>query len=136
MVEHGQYGIDTSRVYSECTSEEARSFPTICVRIIQRYLQFLAKLDLKGMRIDTKVFPVTPGGHASAQLKETFKSSLEALGPHKIRVFYLHIPDRSVPFEDTLRAVDELFKAGHLCVFRRLSSFYNPDQLSTARNSD
>lgn len=66
------------------------------------------------MRIDTKIYPVTPGDHKPEKLKETFKLSLQALGPHKIRVFYLHAPDRTVPFEDTLEAVDELHKAGHL----------------------
>lgn len=66
------------------------------------------------MRIDTKIFPVTPGDHAPAKIKETFKLSLEALGPNKIRVFYLHAPDRTVPYEDTLEGVNELYQAGHL----------------------
>lgn len=30
----------------------------------------------------------------------------------KVRVFYLHAPDRSVPFEETLREVNELYKEG------------------------
>lgn len=66
------------------------------------------------MRIDTKMYPVTPGDHNADKLKATFKRSLDALGAHKIRVFYLHVPDRSVPFEETLGAVNDLYKAGHL----------------------
>lgn len=96
MVKHGQSSIDTSRIYCEGTSE-----------------QLLGKLDLKGMRVDTKIFPITPGDHAQAKIKETFKLSLESLGSNKIRVFYLHAPDRTVPFEDTLEAVNELYQAGH-----------------------
>ena len=66
------------------------------------------------MRIDTKIYPVAPGDHKADRLKATFKQSLEALGENKIRVFYLHIPDRSVPFEETLEAVNDLYKAGRL----------------------
>jgi len=57
---------------------------------------------------------VTPGSHSPEKLRELFRESLDALGPQKIRIFYLHAPDRSVPFEDTLRVVDELYKQGHL----------------------
>ena len=66
------------------------------------------------MRIDTKVYPFNPGDHSPAKLKATFQLSLDALAGKKIRVFYLHIPDRDVPFEETLEAVNELHQAGHL----------------------
>ncbi|PSS22677.1 hypothetical protein PHLCEN_2v3043 [Hermanssonia centrifuga] len=95
MAKHGQVGIDTSRLYGKGTSEK-----------------LLAQLNIEGMRLDTKIFPLSPGEHEPTKLKETFKLSLEALGPNKIRVFYLHAPDRSVPFEDTLEAVNELYKQG------------------------
>ena len=55
-----------------------------------------------------------PGLHAPDKLKATFKTSLDALGPIKIRVFYLHMPDHSVPYEETLEAVNDLYKEGHL----------------------
>lgn len=32
----------------------------------------------------------------------------------KIRVLYLHAPDRTIPFEETMEAVDELYKGGSL----------------------
>ena len=32
-------------------------------------------------------------------------------------IFYLHAPDRSVPFEETLQAVDELHKEGKFVQF-------------------
>ena len=74
----------------------------------------LSQLDLKGARVDTKIFPREPGQHEPEKLKATFKLSLNALGSIKIRVFYLHAPDRSVPFEDTLEALNDLHKEGHL----------------------
>ncbi|KAJ3552502.1 hypothetical protein NM688_g4117 [Phlebia brevispora] len=96
LVEHGYPYIDCARVYGNGTAEE-----------------LLSKLDLKGSQVDTKILPQTPGDHAPEKLKTTFSLSLAALGPNiKIRVFYLHAPDRSVPFEDTLEAVNDLYKQG------------------------
>jgi len=95
LVGHGYTGIDTARRYGRGTSEE-----------------LIAKLDLKGARVDTKIFPVKPGDHAPEKFRELFEQSIKALGPHKIRVLYLHAPDRTVPFEDTLSVVNELYKEG------------------------
>ena len=75
----------------------------------------MGSLDLKGLaRIDTKNYPFKPGDHAPEKIKETFKVSVEALGGKKIRVYYLHMPDRSVPFESTLEAIDEIHRSGGL----------------------
>ncbi|KAK0197156.1 NADP-dependent oxidoreductase domain-containing protein [Armillaria mellea] len=63
-----------------------------------------------------KVYPVKPGDHAPHALRETFQTSLKALNRQKVRVFYLHTPHLSVPFEDTLKAVDELYREGLLRV--------------------
>lgn len=74
--------------------------------------------------IDTRhprVYPVNAGDHAPANLRATFQTSLKILGPQKVRVLYLHAPDRSVPFEDTLREVNELYKANCLYVDSSLS---------------
>jgi aflatoxin B1 aldehyde reductase len=108
--------IDTARVYGNGTSEE-----------------FLALRDVKGAHIDTKyrlslfaerllisyahrIYPARPGAHAPDNLRRTVKESVEALGPHKINVLYLHSPDRSVPFVDVAREINELHKEGLLCV--------------------
>lgn len=61
-----------------------------------------------------RVLPTNPGDHHPAKLRETFKASLNFLAPHKARVLYLHAPDRSIPFEDTVREVNELYKEGLL----------------------
>ncbi|TFY83898.1 hypothetical protein EWM64_g119 [Hericium alpestre] len=44
------------------------------------------------------------------------ETSVKALHPHEIRTLYLHAPDRSVPFEDTLRAINDFYKEGKLSV--------------------
>ncbi|KAL7283337.1 hypothetical protein ACG7TL_002766 [Trametes sanguinea] len=97
---HGHTELDTARVYAEGTTEP-----------------LLAKLDLKGATIDTKVYPNSPGDHAPAKLRATFQTSLKMLAPYKVRVFYLHAPDRSVPFEDTVREVNQMYKEGLFEIF-------------------
>lgn len=97
---HNGKEIDTARMYAEGTTEEV-----------------LAKLNIKGETVDTKVYPVNPGDHHPDKLKATFETSLEKLGPIKPRVLYLHAPDRSVPFEDTVAAIDALHKAGKFEIF-------------------
>ena len=62
------------------------------------------------------MYPIKPGDHEANKLKAAVKESWQALGAHKIRVQYLHVPDRSVPFENTLEAVNELYQVGHLYV--------------------
>ncbi|KIJ07566.1 hypothetical protein PAXINDRAFT_182446, partial [Paxillus involutus ATCC 200175] len=109
LVSRGHNKIDTSRVYGGGTSE-----------------QFISQLDLRGCTVDTKVYPIGVGGFAPAKVKRSLALSIKALGNVKIQTFYLHAPDRSTPIEDTLRAVNELYKEGHLSFvehsFRTLSS--------------
>ncbi|KAH9934762.1 Aldo/keto reductase [Fomitopsis serialis] len=67
--------------------------------------------------VDTKVFPVNPGDHSPEKLRAIFQTSLKLLTPLKARVLYLHAPDRSVPFEETLHEVNELYKQGLFQIF-------------------
>ena len=67
--------------------------------------------------------PVNPGDHSATRLKELVQESVTALNGVKIRTLYLHMPDRSVPFEETVGAINELYKQGFLCVlfkYRRI----------------
>ena len=114
LVEHGQPNIDTARVYSEGTSEKVMWRTPIPTLLLRNRPQFLSQLDLKSARVDTKIFPREPGQHSPEKLRQTFKLSLEALGDIKIRVYYLHGPDRSVPYEETLEAINDLYKQGLL----------------------
>ena len=50
--------------------------------------------------------------HQPERLKETANKSLSELGTDCVDIYYLHAPDRSVPFEETLRAVNELHQQG------------------------
>ncbi|KIJ06301.1 hypothetical protein PAXINDRAFT_164693 [Paxillus involutus ATCC 200175] len=93
---HGYNTIDTARLYGGGTSEE-----------------FLSQMELGACFVDTKVYPGQHGDFSAKGIRESLKKSLEALGKHNIRTFYLHSPDRTVPIEETLRAVNDLYAEGH-----------------------
>ncbi|KAF8215727.1 NADP-dependent oxidoreductase domain-containing protein, partial [Mycena galopus ATCC 62051] len=57
-------------------------------------------------------------------LRGAVKAAAEALASHKINVSYLHVPDRSVPFVDIAREVNELHKEGLIHEFG-LSNFFS-----------
>jgi len=102
----GNKELDTARGYGEGTTEE-----------------YLSKLNIGDAVIDTKVFPGKPGDHNPTNLRRIFvDGSLKVLSPHKVRVLYLHAPDRSVPYEETVAEVDKLHKEGLFDIFG-LSNF-------------
>ncbi|KIJ69419.1 hypothetical protein HYDPIDRAFT_106025 [Hydnomerulius pinastri MD-312] len=105
FLQHGHTELDTARGYGEGTTE-----------------QMLATLDLRNATIDTKVPPRPPGNHKPAALGAAFSKSLEYLKRDKVRVLYLHAPDRSVPFEETAREVNRLYEEGKFEIFG-LSNF-------------
>ncbi|EGO03595.1 hypothetical protein SERLA73DRAFT_175138 [Serpula lacrymans var. lacrymans S7.3] len=106
FVRYGHKKIDTARIYGGGTSEE-----------------FLGEIDVKGCTVDTKVYPMQPGDHAPARLRAIFRESIKALNGQKVHTLYLHAADRSVPYEDTLREVNEMHREGLLEEFG-LSNFY------------
>ncbi|KAF9335701.1 hypothetical protein BG006_010852 [Podila minutissima] len=67
---------------------------------------------LGGLKIATKVWPSAPCAHGQENLAPTFRASLNALQVDKVDIFYLHAPDFTTPFEETLKAVDELYRGG------------------------
>jgi aflatoxin B1 aldehyde reductase len=71
-----------------------------------------AKWQDRGLTLATKVYPYEAGVHKPDRLKEHFNTSLKELDTKTVDIFYLHAPDHSVPFEETLGAVNELHKEG------------------------
>ncbi|KAI9709273.1 MAG: hypothetical protein M1820_003393 [Bogoriella megaspora] len=71
-----------------------------------------AKWKDRGLMLATKVYPHDPGTHSPAVLREKFELSLKELGTDRVDIFYLHAADRSVPFEETLEAVNQFHKEG------------------------
>ncbi|KAJ7122982.1 Aldo/keto reductase [Mycena epipterygia] len=106
FLKHGHREIDTARVYCAGTSEE-----------------YLGKINWqeKGILMETKLYPFVPKqptnqeirSHSPEDLRKFLMISLKALNTDKLEMWYLHGPDRSVPYEVTLKAIDELYKEGH-----------------------
>ena len=70
------------------------------------------KPDEQGLLVDTKVKSFSPGDHSPAAIKESIKTSLQALNVKQINILYLHAPERTTPFADTLKAIDEAYREG------------------------
>lgn len=111
---HGHKEVDTARAYGEGTSEI-----------------MLGDLNWqdRGLIVQTK-FHATAGRalqrpstwhadlrHTPEQLRENLMLSLKNLKTDKLDLWYLHVPDRTTPFEVTMKAVNELYHEGH---FKRL----------------
>lgn len=93
---YGGTELDTARMYSAGNSE-----------------QVLAELKAKdSFKVHTKAFPFQNGDHGPQLLRKQFIESLEALQSECVDLFYLHAPDHSIPFIDTLREVNNFYKEG------------------------
>lgn len=107
---HGHYEVDTARVYCGGTSEE-----------------YLGKINWqkRGLVMDTKLYPsaaaqarmkrdgISVITHSPEDLRTHLLASLKALNTDQIDMWYLHGPDRSTPYEVTLKAVNDLYKEGY-----------------------
>ena len=71
----------------------------------------------EGFTIATKVYPTEAGMHKPEKLRQIFETSLRELGQQSVEIFYLHAPDRSVPFEETLQEVNKLHEEGKFKIF-------------------
>lgn len=89
--------VDTARTY---VGEEQESFTA------------QAGWKERGLSLATKWYPGYAGGHKPNVLREKLETSLKELNTNQVDIFYLHAPDRSVPFAETLEAVNELHKEG------------------------
>ncbi|KAL3479768.1 NADP-dependent oxidoreductase domain-containing protein [Aspergillus californicus] len=97
LQQQGFNEIDTARTYIDGEQEA-----------------FTAQANWKerGLTLATKWYPKTPGAHKPNVLRENLEKSLKELGTNQVDIFYLHAPDRSVPFAETLEAANELHREG------------------------
>ncbi|KAF7344268.1 putative aldo keto reductase [Mycena venus] len=88
--------------------------------------------EKRGLKVATKIFP-TRGKkmwwltaddltHAPEDLRKGLNLSLAALKTNKLDIYYLHVPDRNVPYEDTLREINKMHTEGLFARFG-LSNF-------------
>lgn len=94
--------LDTARVYNAGKSEE----------------------DLGGIpeaqhdfAIATKAPGFSPGSLAYQKVIDNCNASLAALKQQKLDLYYFHGPDRKTPLEESLRAIDQLYREGKFARF-------------------
>lgn len=98
----GYHEIDTARTY---------------VNGLQESWTKSAGYQDRGLSLATKWWPYSPGDHAKDKVKQALAKSLSELGVDSVDIFYLHAPDRTVPFAETLEACDQMYNEGK---FKRL----------------
>ncbi|KAI1319641.1 aldo/keto reductase [Xylariaceae sp. FL0255] len=102
---HGYTELDSARAYGSGTTEK---------------LLGETKWQDRGLTVGTKLYPSAGHPrergagytHKPEDIRRGCLDSLKALGAEKMDIFYLHGPDRKNPYEDTLRAVNELHQEG------------------------
>ncbi|MCB9741338.1 MAG: aldo/keto reductase [Alphaproteobacteria bacterium] len=102
-LDRGVFFWDTADMYNQGRSEE------VCAEL------------MKGRReqivLATKVWaPMGPGpndkGLGARHVLAACEASLKRLGTDWIDLYYLHLPDREVPMEESLRACEDLVRSG------------------------
>lgn len=76
-----------------------------------------AGFEERGFSIASKIMPSKPHDHKPERLRESWEASLSKLGVDCADILYLHAPDRTTSYEETLEGVDQLHKEGR---FRKL----------------
>lgn len=66
----------------------------------------------RGFTIASKIMPKSPRDHAPDKLLATWDVSLGKLGIDCADIFYLHAPDRTTSYEETLACVDKMYREG------------------------
>ncbi|KAK7464114.1 hypothetical protein VKT23_006278 [Stygiomarasmius scandens] len=114
---HGHEEIDNSRYYGAGTSEEiigqidwkAKGLK-LSTKLPAFHMKSGQSGQQRGARHDRDVEEIT---HNYEDMKKHILISLKALNVDCLDLWYLHTPDRTVPYEVTMKAVNELYKEGY-----------------------
>lgn len=92
--------------------------------------------EKQGFKIATKIFPNKRMpvnqhwklyDHSAGDIRRSTQESLDALQTNEVDLLYLHAPDREIPFEETMKAINEEYQQGH---FKRFGiSNYTADEV-------
>src|SRR5687768_7194910 len=104
----GMRVLDTANAYNDGESE----------RVVGRALARLPPSRRAEVEVHTKVgfgrIDGKPEGLGAAAIRRAVDGSLERLGVERLDVYYLHVPDRATPIEESLGALAELHRAGKI----------------------
>ncbi|KAJ3756804.1 Aldo/keto reductase [Lentinula raphanica] len=97
---HGHTDVDSAYFYTGGTSEIV-----------------LGKIDWKskGLKLETKLpaIFITDWMWDEQDMKIHILKSLKALDTEQVDIFYLHTPDRTTPYEVTMKAINDLYHEGY-----------------------
>ncbi|WWC71804.1 uncharacterized protein I206_105763 [Kwoniella pini CBS 10737] len=102
LISKGYNEIDTARVYIGGAQESWTAN---------------AGYKEKGLKIASKWYPNEAGAHKPEKVKEIVNKSLSELKTDKVDIYYLHAADRTTPFHETLKAINDLHKEGKFDTF-------------------
>jgi len=89
--------------------------------------EVLGKIDApKKFIIDTKAPGFKPGALTKQNIIDGINKSLKDLGTTSVDIYYFHAPDPTVPIEESLSGIDEIYKEGKFKRFG-LSNFKPAD---------
>jgi aryl-alcohol dehydrogenase-like predicted oxidoreductase len=108
-LEAGLRVLDTANAYNDGDSE----------RIVGRALARLPPSLRAEVQVHTKcgfgrANGGKPEGLTAPAIRRAVEGSLERLGVERLDVYYLHVPDRATPIEETLGAMAELHRDGKI----------------------
>ncbi|KAK9461589.1 NADP-dependent oxidoreductase domain-containing protein [Lipomyces oligophaga] len=92
--------------------DTAYAYPGADMATLAEKVMGEADVAAKGFAVDTKTISFVPGTHSYESIIKTVPGQLERLKVKKVHILYLHAPDRSIPFEETHRALNELYEQG------------------------
>jgi aryl-alcohol dehydrogenase-like predicted oxidoreductase len=106
-LDHGITVFDTANAYVDGESE----------RILGRALRGRRDRAVIATKVGFGRVAGKPEGLAPARVRAALDESLRRLGTDRVDLYYLHVPDRATPIEDTLGAVAEVLRAGKALAF-------------------
>jgi aflatoxin B1 aldehyde reductase len=102
LKKHNIRELDTARVYNSGKSEQD--------------LGALPEAN-RDFAIATKAPGFSPGSLAFQKVLDNCNASLSALKQSKLDLYYFHGPDRATPLEESLRAINQLYREGKFARF-------------------
>jgi aryl-alcohol dehydrogenase-like predicted oxidoreductase len=108
-VEHGINSVDTANVYGRGASEEMLG------RLLAQRAGLRDRLVLAS-KVHVSMADDDPnaGGSSRRHIIDQCHASLRRLGVDHLDVYYLHRPTTQVPIDESLRALDDLVRAGSI----------------------
>lgn len=80
--------------------------------------------------MSTKIHPFGGWSHTPELIRTALDQSLKSLKTTQVDIYYLHAPDHTIPFEETLKGINDLYKEGK---FKRVGGLAAIERKATDR---